>query len=263
MRITVVTPTLNAERFLDGCLRSVRTQGGVDLEVEHVVVDGGSSDGTVARARAAGATVLEGRDEGIFDAINKGSFAGSGELLGFLGADDVLLPGALDAVADAYRRSGRRWVMGGCRWIDAHGTSRGDVAAPPTWASPAMLASLGWSCVHHLSTYVHRDLFAELGGFDTSYRYSGDYDFFLRARQREPFARIPRVLSAFRRHGANQSMSADPAHVAENERIAARYGYASPLLRQAARYALKTWLNATNPAWFVAKRVDARRARAA
>jgi glycosyltransferase involved in cell wall biosynthesis len=118
MIVTVVTPTLNAARYLPECIQSVQRNNSPAVEVEHVIVDGGSTDKTLALAAAAGVRTLVGKDKGIFDAINKGSFAASGELLGFLGADDVMLDGALDAVVKAYRAGSRPWVVGGIRWID-------------------------------------------------------------------------------------------------------------------------------------------------
>ena len=72
---------------------------------------------------------MTGKDDGIFDAINKGSFAAQGELLGFLGCDDILLPGALEQVVQTYEPSGRRWVVVGIRWLDGCGTPA--ATAPP------------------------------------------------------------------------------------------------------------------------------------
>jgi glycosyltransferase involved in cell wall biosynthesis len=101
MKVSVVTPTLNGVEYLRECIESSHASARNGIEVEHMIVDAGSTDGTVELARSLGATVLQGKDRGIFDAINKGSFAASGELLGFLGADDVLLPGGLEAVVAA------------------------------------------------------------------------------------------------------------------------------------------------------------------
>lgn len=94
MILTIVTPTLNAVDYLKECIESARRNATRGIEIEHVIVDGGSTDGTVELARSYGLRVMQGKDSGIFDAINKGSFNSSGELLGFLGADDVMLPGA-------------------------------------------------------------------------------------------------------------------------------------------------------------------------
>jgi glycosyltransferase involved in cell wall biosynthesis len=261
MIVTVVTPTLNAMDYLAECVESTRRQTTDKVEVEHVVVDGGSSDGTVEFARSHGCVVMTGRDDGIFDAINRGSFSSSGVLVGFLGADDTLLPGALDTVVRTYERHRTRWLVGRVRWTDAHGTARGDLSAPPSWVTAPMLASLGWNCIPHTSTYVHRELFERLGGFDKQLKYSGDYDFFVRARRHNSFLRIPRALSCFRRHGQNMSMRADAAQLAENEAVAQRFGPSAPWQRLAYQYFVKLWLNGGNLPWSVRKHLDAVRAR--
>ncbi len=146
---------------------------------------------------------------------------------------------------------------GGCRWIDDRGRSRGELCAPPRWMTASMAACLDWSPIPHMSTYVSRELFDELGGFNKSFRYSGDYDFFLRALEWEPFTRLPMVVSSFRRHGANQSMQHDALHVAENARVADRFGPTGGWQRRAYRLLLKVWLNGRNPRWSLYKRIDA------
>jgi glycosyltransferase involved in cell wall biosynthesis len=256
MLITVVTPTLNAIRYLPSCIESIRIQEGPDVHVEHIVVDGGSTDGTVELARSQGCIVMTGKDDGIFDAINKGSFNSNGMLLGFLGADDILLPGALAAVARHYQANGHRWITGGSRWLDGEGRPRGDIPAAPTWITGPMLASLGWNYITHSATYVHRDLFEELGGFDKHFQYFGDYDFMLRALAREPFCRVDRTLCSVRRHGGNASMQQTPTHLAETEEITHRYGPTSSWKRAVYRYRLKVWANASSPRWFLHKRMD-------
>ena len=257
MKVTVVTPSFNGIRYLSECIESVRLQQSENFDVEHIVVDGGSTDGTVEFAQERGCTVMVGKDDGIFDAINKGSFAARGELLGFLGCDDVLLPGAIEQVVQTYEHSGRRWVVGGIRWIDSYGMSRGDLAAPPSWITVPMAASLGWNCIMHMATYVPVTMFHELGGFHKEIRYAGDYDFFVRVLSLEPFARIGQILACFRRHGKNQSMQMTPKHRAEIDGIEDQFGPPKKWKKQCYRYLLKSWLNATNPSWFIYKRIGA------
>ena len=257
MLISVVTPTLNGIRYLHDCIRSIQAQEGPNVQAEHIIVDGGSNDGTVEFARSQGCTTIVEQDSGIFDAMNKGSVVANGVLLGFLGADDILLPGALDAVVRRHHRlSGRRWLAGGGRWLDGEGRPRGDIAAPPTWITVPMLASLGWNCISHPATYVHRELFEELGGFDERFKYFGDYDFMLRALQREPFGRINRTLYGGRRHGGNASMQQTPTHWAETREIMQRYGPSSTWKQAMYRNRLKIWVNAASPGWFLHKRID-------
>jgi len=102
-------------------------------------------------------------------------------------------------------------------------------------------------------------MFHELGGFRKEMKYSGDYDFFLRALAIEPFARIGRTLACFRRHGDNQSMSITPKHRAEIAEVERQFGPSREWKKQYYRYLLKFWLNATNPSWFACKRIDALR----
>jgi glycosyltransferase involved in cell wall biosynthesis len=260
--ITIVTPSLNGAEFLRECIESVRTQQTAGVEVEHVLVDGGSTDGTCELAASLGAVVMTREERSPYAALNKGSFASSGTFLGALGCDDVLLPGALAAVARGDELSGARWVIGKTQWYDGR-SSRGTVPAPPRWLTAPVYASLGWSCIPHPSTFVRRDLFEELGGFDPSFVYAGDYDFFARLLQRrEPFDAIGRPLCAWRRDGSNLSMSPDPARQAEIDRVRDRYAPGSPTRRAFYRGALKVWLNGTNPKWFACKRIDAYAARA-
>lgn len=261
MIVSVVTPALNGMRWLPECIDSTQRQTGPNIDVEHIVVDGGSTDGTPDYAASRGCTVLTREEPGIAYAMNKGAYNSTGELIGFLGCDDALLPGALDAVMAHYRRDGRRWLVGGVRWLDERGTSRGEIQAPPSWINAPILASLGWNCVAPMSTFVSRSFFEELGGFNSAFAQAIDYEFFVRALKREPFARVARTLSAARRHTDAMSMDRNAAHLAELEAIKEQSAPRSWSRRMLYRYSLKVWLNATNLRWSALKRVDAFRAR--
>lgn len=253
MIVTVVTPTLNAAEFLEECIASVRRNRAGGFEIDHVIVDGGSTDATLEIAARHGVRVASGKDSGIFDAINRGSYNSQGDLLGFLGADDLMMPGALRDVVEAHRKSGRRWVVGGIRWIDSAGIDFGGLAAPPSWMSVRMHVCLGWNPVMHMATYLSRDFFFELGGFDISFRDSGDYDMFARALRVAPFARLNRPVACFRHTGANNSAVNLKRTAAENARVRAAFGPRTSVERALWRAALKLWFNARNPDWAVGK----------
>lgn len=238
MIITVVTPTLNASRFLRDCIESVQRAESKGVEVEHLIVDGGSTDGTVEMARSYGLRVITGTDRGIFDAINTGSFASSGDLLGFLGGDDVMLHDGLERIAEAYRRSTKRWFVGGIRWLDADGDDRGVLRAPPTWMTPRIYASLQWNPLMHMATYIRREFFAELGGFDITYKIAGDFEMFARALEKEPFERIPRPIACFRLTGDNASTVNLRLTNFEVGTIHKRFGPKSVMVRMLWRYLL-------------------------
>ena len=253
MIVTIVTPTLNAVDYLKECIESARENEAPGIEIEHVIVDGGSSDGTVELAQRFGLRVMTGKDRGIFDAINKGSFHSSGELLGFLGADDIMLPGGMRRVVDAYRDSGRRWVVGGIRWIDEQGRSMGELAAPPEWMTARMLTCLGWNPIMHMGTYFSREFFTELQGFNIDYRDAGDYEMFARARSTARYGRIPHTVACFRRTGFNNSAVNGERTLREIRTIVDHFGPPSEFERQMWRYTMKAWFNFANPAWLASK----------
>lgn len=115
-RISIVTPSFNQGRFIEETILSVRNQGYPNLE--HIVMDGGSTDETMAivdRYRDGLARVVSEKDEGQSDAINKGFKLATGDILTWLNSDDMLAPGALGAMALAFHRSGADLVAGECR----------------------------------------------------------------------------------------------------------------------------------------------------
>src|SRR4051812_15345342 len=101
--LTVVTPSLNSAATIKETLASVRDQG-LGEQVEHVVVDGGSTDGTVELLeRAEGVRFISEPDRGLSDAMNKGVAMARGDYVGWLNADDFYLPGALAPVLQGLR----------------------------------------------------------------------------------------------------------------------------------------------------------------
>ena len=249
MTASIVTPTLNAARYIRACIESVQRNDRKPISVEHVIVDAGSTDGTVEIAQSYGVRVLQRKDRGIFDAINKGSLASSGDLIGFLGADDLLLYGAMEKVAKSYNPGRDRWISGGVQWITDKGFYLGSTAPPPQWMTPEIFASLGWCCIWHMATFISRDFFIELGGFDISYTVSGDYDLFARALSRIPYRRISAPLSVYGRTGENNSRKFVAGLASDSRRVRAQYGPKDDARLAVYRTAMKVWLNATNPLW--------------
>jgi glycosyltransferase involved in cell wall biosynthesis len=256
MLVTVVTPALNGMPYLPGCVESVRRQERPGLDVEHIVVDGGSTDGTPSYAAANGCVVMGRERPSVTYAINKGFAHAKGTLVGMLGCDDRLLPGALDLIVSTYLRERRRWLSGASRYVDSAGRSFGNQPAPPSWLTAGMLGSLTWSCVPHMSTYVERRLHDELGGLDESFASAPDYDFFCRVlAARIPFSRIPDPISAQTRHDTNLSAQRTPQLARELALIEQRWAPSSPSRRLAYRYLLKLWINGASPAWFLRKKL--------
>jgi glycosyltransferase involved in cell wall biosynthesis len=246
MLVSIITPVLNGGSYFRACLESVQAEG---PEVEHIVLDGGSTDGSAELAQSFPVRFLSQPGTGLTARMNNGYRVAEGRLLGFLGADDILLEGAVAAVAAAHRRSERRWFVGGLRWIDAEGRSLGDFGAPPRWLTAAAYESLDWSVISILATYFDRDLFWELGGYDEKISIAADYELIARALRKERFQRIDRPLALWRRHGENFSVVhkelAEREAAAVRQSLRIRQGFTHSL-RQ---LAMKLWINLSNPGW--------------
>ncbi len=123
-RISIVTVSFNQADYLEAAIRSVLDQDYPDLE--YIIVDGGSTDGSVdiiERYRSRLAHAIIESDNGQSDALNKGFARASGEILNWLCSDDMIEPGALWRIGDAYRRHRADLIVGGCVRI---GGSRSD-----------------------------------------------------------------------------------------------------------------------------------------
>src|SRR5262245_25823220 len=121
MNFTVVTPVLNGGPLLRDCMESVLRERCFGETVQHIILDGGSTDGSVALARSLGARVIERPDLGLYERLNLGFAEAADGLVIFIGADDLLVEGCVPRVLAAYNATRRPWVAGAVRWIDQDG----------------------------------------------------------------------------------------------------------------------------------------------
>lgn len=202
--ITVVTPTFNAAATLEQTLASIRSQRYEPLE--HIVIDGGSTDGTVAilqREQEAGRlSFVSEPDDGLTDAFNKGLSKATADVIAWLNADDLYRPGALAAVGAAM--SGvpdAEWAVGRCSIIGEDGQeSRRLVTAYKSFLLRRFSFGLYLTnnFVSSPATFVRRAALEKVGGLDPRFKYSADYDLWLRLAQRGDPLYVDADVAAFR-----------------------------------------------------------------
>lgn len=198
-RITIVTPCYNQARFVEETLRSVLLQGYPNLE--YIVVDGGSTDGSteiIRRYERYLSYWVSERDNGQAHAINKGFAMATGEILGWLNSDDILLPGALHSVARAFRSQHVDFVFGQRRFIDEQSRFVGEFVIPVR--NPLNYMLYGMGALNQECCFWRRSILDVVGGLDESLHYALDYDFFLRvcAAARYRWRYVPEFLGCFR-----------------------------------------------------------------
>ena len=209
LHISVITAVFNRADTLAEALRSVRDQSWTN--VEHIAIDGGSTDGSLEILRAYGsglATVVSEPDAGIYDALNKGIVRATGDVVGFLHADDQFAsPHALTRVAAAFEDPSIGAVYGDLVYVKRKDTTR----VVRYWcAGPYTRERLahGWMPPHP-TFYVRRELYAKFGSFNTHFRIAADYENMLRILWHGAVktAYIPEVLVRMRIGGmSNQSL---------------------------------------------------------
>jgi glycosyltransferase involved in cell wall biosynthesis len=219
--VSILLPLRDAAPFLPAALASLRAQDIPELEV--IVSDGGSTDGTleVLAAHAGGLSVrvLPESDRGQSHGLNRAFAAARGEVIGWLNGDDEYAPGALRCLLDALTGDPRRLLAyGDHEHIDEHGRRLERYPALPPWA---------WVMRHEgfvlnaQSALWRRTLHDRIGGFDECLHRTMDYDLLLRmldGLSRREIVRVPGVVGRFRRHPAQKTWPGAGSAVREEHR---------------------------------------------
>lgn len=247
MKISVITVARNAAATIGDTCASVAAQAlgpGLDT-IEHIVIDGGSTDATaavVAATARAGHVFVSEPDDGLYDAMNKGLARASGDLIGFLNADDffcrcdALALVAAAAAADPTAAA----VSGAVAIVAADDVTRLTRAYPPTPFAPWMLRLAHMP--PHPGFYARRSTFDRVGGFDPTIRIGADFDWMLRffAVERLRARPIAPTLVTLREGGlSNQGLTSRKAISAEALATLRRHGLLASAPLVWAKYPVK------------------------
>jgi glycosyltransferase involved in cell wall biosynthesis len=269
---SVVTPSYNQGGFLAETIESVLSQAG-DFHIDYIVVDGGSSDASVAilqryedlltlgkwpvACRGITFRWLSAPDEGQSDALLQGFRMARGEIFSWLNSDDCYLPGALQSTADSFREQPETALSyGGAHYCDPAGAVIG------SYRTEAFhFERLAWfNFICQPSAFFRREAYEAVGGLNRTLRFAMDLDLWIRIGRRFPCRYLPRVLSSYRLHEESKTLSA--ATLVENCEEALRlallhFGWA-PLTRvynccdSLCRARLPGWLSGNKPALLTA-----------
>lgn len=252
VRWGVVTPTLNGERFFERTLESIWSQKSDRIKIDHMIVDGGSTDRTLEIAARYPSRVLRSEDDqGMYDAVNKGIALVDGDIVGYINADDEIAPGAMEVVSRAFiARPEIGWVCGKIAYVGP-----GDEILGLMQPRPLSLRSylgIGWSPIPQQTVWARRWFYDRVGPFDVDFKNCGDYDWYARALKLQHPLILHQVLGMFRLHPGQISLDASKMQ-RESRMVLERHGVPGPLTWALGR-ALSLRLNLSNPAWLVAKK---------
>jgi glycosyltransferase involved in cell wall biosynthesis len=231
-RFCVVTPSYNTGRFIGACIDSVLEQKGT--EVEYIVMDGGSTDGTVDVLRSYGDRLkwVSAKDKGQSDAINRGfAVTGKGEpdeVLAWLNSDDTYSPGAFAHVAEIFAKNPQVDVVyGGATYIDARDKHIAACVHIEPYSKQRLLYYSDF--IVQPTTFFRRRAFDAVGRIRESTHWIMDYELWIRfAQQGFRFEHTPRVLAHFRWLSDNKTATGGIKRLEEVDRILATLGLPTP-----------------------------------
>ncbi len=229
MKFSIVTPSFNGLRFLDRTARSILSQTG-DFELEWIVVDGGSTDGTLGFLRGVNDPRLRWSsevDRGQSHAINKGFDLLTGDVVAWLNTDDCYTPGTFAAVVQAFAASpDKRWLVGRCAVIDeADRLIRPFVVRYKErfLRRYAYRALLRENFISQPAVFWRRDFGRTIGRLDESLHWTMDYDLWLRMGRKTDPLFLDRVLAQFRLHPESKTGRMDRRQFDEQYSVASRH----------------------------------------
>jgi len=228
-KISIITPSLNQGNFIEQTILSVLSQGYPELE--YLVMDGGSSDTTLSilKKYAGKVTWISEADKGQTHAINKGLRRATGSIVGYLNADDLLLPGTLKKVGESFINNPQTcWVTGKCRIVDE---KNNEIRRPITVYKNALLGLHSFSMllmtnyISQPATFWRREALESAGYLDESLRYVMDYEYWLRLYSKYPPVFIPEYLAVFKIHRNSKTTSTGhkDIYVDEEKIVVGRY----------------------------------------
>jgi glycosyltransferase involved in cell wall biosynthesis len=222
--VTIVTPSFNSGRFLKQAIRSILEQD--YPRIEYLVVDGGSTDETLAILESENRRVrfISASDQGPADAVSRGFALTKGGILAWLNADDYYLPGAVSAAVKSLEEdpdAGAVYAEG--QWVDESGNILGRYPTVRPY-HPSMLSRECSIC--QPTCFFRRSAYEAVGGLDISLKTVFDYDLWIRMARSYRFISLPSYVAASRMHSENLSLSRRDLVFQESIRLLKRHsGY--------------------------------------
>ncbi len=197
-KISIITPCFNSERTIRGTIESVLDQ--TYKNIEYIIVDGGSTDGTVNIIREyypkfnGRMKYVSEKDKGVYDAMNKGIKMSTGALIGIINSDDHYEPDAVETITEHMTDDRYQVIYGYCKvWDRGHVTN----------VLKNRHENLADRMIPHPTCFVTRDIYRDFGLFLTIFKIAGDYELMIRLYKsgRVNFTQVNKVIANFREGG--------------------------------------------------------------
>lgn len=240
--VSIITVTFNAEEYLEEAIDSVLNQ--TYKNIEYIIIDGGSTDSTVDIIKKFEKKIdywVSEKDAGIYDAMNKGLKASTGDIIGILNADDFYVNDAVEKSVSALLESGLDYSVGNIIKIPSH------VIVAPVY--PLISANYQGMMYPHIGAFIKKSVYNKVGFFDTRYKLAADFEMAMRIHTAGFKAIYVRQIIGRINEGG---VSASQLTKKENMNIAIQYGRSAFLARiDYWRYRLQSLLHHCCPSSYL------------
>lgn len=221
--ISIVIPVFNGEKTIIDCLDSIFRQ---EIDVEVIICDGLSDDSTLKLVenysldKGKKIRVISEKDSGAADAVAKGFQYANGDILGWLGCDDLLAPGALEVVNDFFVKNTKSsWYVGACKRVWQNGEITVTSPNKNQFADINLI-----NCIDQPSSFWRRSLYFDVGGLDKSYRFAFDWDLWCRFNEKGVVPEFTsKILSIYNFSDDNLTSRGGYDQLEEQLRIISKY----------------------------------------
>jgi glycosyltransferase involved in cell wall biosynthesis len=213
------------EKYIEQTMQSIFTQDYPNLE--YIVVDGGSTDGTMAiinKYRSRISLIISEPDSGMYDAITKGIRSSTGEILGWLNADDVYFPWTLSTVAKAFSENNEiKWIRGIPAFLDESGDLNNIYnnisAAPKNFIKNGWFREGIFGFLQQESIFWKRSLWEMSNGLNLNYTLAADFELWTRFAEYAELVSVGLPLAAFRKRKQSKSVLHKQKYIEEVNQI--------------------------------------------
>jgi len=221
MLVSIITPTYNSEKYIEETIKSVLHQS--HKHFEHIIVDGLSTDSTLKiLSKYKHLKVFQGKDNNMYEAINKGIKIANGEIIAYLNSDDLYYLNTIENVVKAFKSNPESLMLyGDCTFINSQSQEMYTYRLPEF--NLKIFSAIKRMIVYQQSCFWRKDVHSLIGLFDESFNYSADYDFFCRLFETNRVKHIPVKLAKFRVHSDSLSENNNGKMQVEKEIIDKKY----------------------------------------
>ncbi|MDG1697490.1 MAG: glycosyltransferase family 2 protein [Polaribacter sp.] len=244
VKISIIVPCYNMEKYIEETILSILNQQYPNLEL--IVVDGGSSDNTLSilsKYKEQISLLISEKDEGQYNAINKGFSKATGEILAWLNADDVYFPWTLAHVANFFNKHPKQsWISGSTSVMNGDGIVNGFHSN--VTPKPRKYVENGWfsielfGCLQQEGMFWRKELWEQVGGLDEKYKLAADFELWTKFAKYEELVSFGIPLACFRSHDSSRSKLMRDIYEDEIDKICENLKKPSFIVQFLGRYSL-------------------------